>query len=75
MKITKEQVQDYFEIMVENQPETVVEILMQLISREVSIDDWITNTIDDVIDSLQRINELGFQDSVTYIQNVKKINN
>lgn len=52
MKITKEQVQDYFEIMVENQPETVVEILMQLISREVSIDDWITNTIDDVIDSL-----------------------
>lgn len=52
MKITKEQVQDYFEIMVENQPETVVEILMQLISREVSIDDWTKNTIDDVIDSL-----------------------
>lgn len=57
MKITREQVQDYFEIMVENQPETVVEILMQLISREVSIDDWTKNTIDDVIDSLQRINQ------------------
>jgi hypothetical protein len=51
MNITKEQAKNYFEILVENQPETAVEILMKLISREVNIEDWITDTVYDIIDS------------------------
>ena len=51
MRTTKEQTQSYFEILVEHQPETVVEILMNLYSREVNVEDWITNTAEDIIDS------------------------
>ena len=51
MRTTKEQAQAYFEIMVEAQPETVVEILMELYSRKVNIEDWIANTAYDIIDS------------------------
>tara|TARA_R110000868_G_scaffold49141_1_gene158598 strand:- start:279 stop:440 length:162 start_codon:yes stop_codon:yes gene_type:complete len=51
MNITKEQAQNYFEILVENQPETAVEILMKLLSREVKIEDWIADTAYDIIDS------------------------
>jgi len=51
MKVTKEQAQNYFEILVENQPETAVEILMKLLSREVNVENWITDTVTDIIDS------------------------
>jgi len=51
MSITKEQAQNYFEILVQLQPDTAVEILMKLISREVSIEDWIADTAYDIIDS------------------------
>jgi|688.fasta_scaffold2067334_2 hypothetical protein len=52
MAVTKKQAKEYFEIMVENQSETVVEILMQLLTREVKVDDWIKDTIYDISDSL-----------------------
>jgi hypothetical protein len=51
MKTTKEQTQNYFELLVQYQPETAVEILMNLYSREVNIEDWITGTAEDIIDS------------------------
>ena len=51
MRTTKEQAQNYFEFLIENQPETAVEILMNLYSREVNVEDWITGTAEDIIDS------------------------
>ena len=51
MKTTKEQAQNYFELLVQYQPETVVEILMNLYSREMNVEDWITGTAEDIIDS------------------------
>ena len=51
MRTTKEQAQFYFETLFQHQPETVVEILMSLYSREVSVEDWIANTANDIIDS------------------------
>jgi hypothetical protein len=51
MKTTKKQTQNYFELLVQHQPETVVEILMNLYSREVNVEDWITGTAEDIIDS------------------------
>ena len=51
MRTTKEQTQQYFEILIQHQPETVLEILMNLYSREVNIEDWITGTAEDIIDS------------------------
>ena len=51
MRTTKKQTQDYFETLVNLQPETVVEILMNLYSREVTIEHWITATSEDIIDS------------------------
>ena len=51
IRTTKEQTQSYFETLVKHQPNTVVEILMELYSREVNVDDWITNTAEDIIDS------------------------
>ena len=52
MRTTKEQTQEYFEILVNHQPETVVEILMNLYSKGVDIDEWIDNTSNDIVDSL-----------------------
>ena len=51
MRTTKEQSQNYFELLVQYQSETVVEILMNLYSREVNVEDWITVTAEDIIDS------------------------
>ena len=51
MRVTKEQAQNYFELLVEHQPETAIEILMELFSRNVNIEDWIKNTAHDIIDS------------------------
>ena len=51
MKTTKEQTQNYFESLTEFQPETVVAILMSLYSREMNVEDWITSTAEDIIDS------------------------
>ena len=51
MRTTKEQTQNYFEILIHHQPESVLEILMNLYSREVNVEDWITGTAEDIIDS------------------------
>ena len=51
MKTTKEQTQNYFEILIQHQPESVLEILMELYSRKVNVEDWITSTAEDIIDS------------------------
>jgi hypothetical protein len=52
MRITKEQAQNYFELLVQLQPETAAEILMNLFSREVNVENWITDTTEDIIDSM-----------------------
>jgi hypothetical protein len=51
MRTTKEQAQNYFEILIQHQPESVLEILMDLYSREVNVEYWITSTAEDIIDS------------------------
>jgi hypothetical protein len=51
MRTTKEQTENYFETLIELQPETVVEILMSLYSRQVNVEEWIKITAEDIIDS------------------------
>jgi TusA-related sulfurtransferase len=51
MRTTKEQTQNYFETLTQLQPETVVEILMNLYSRKITIEEWIEDTSNDIIDS------------------------
>lgn len=51
MRTSKEQAQNYFELLIQHQPETAVEILMNLYSRKVDVETWITNTAEDIIDS------------------------
>ena len=51
MRIIEEQARNYFELLIQYQPGTVVEILMNLYSREVNVDAWITSTAEDIIDS------------------------
>lgn len=51
MTTTKQQTQNYFETLIQLQPETVVEILMNLYSRETNIEEWINDTANDIIDT------------------------
>ena len=51
MTTTKQQTQNYFELLIQLQPETVVEILMNLYSREINVEEWINNTANDIIDT------------------------
>jgi hypothetical protein len=51
MTTTKQQTQNYFETLIQLQPETVVEILMNLYSREINVEEWIDNTSNDIIDT------------------------
>ena len=44
MRVTEQQAKNYFETLVELQPETVVTILMELFSRNVTLDTFIINT-------------------------------
>ena len=57
MTTTKQQTQNYFELLIQLQPETAVEILMNLYSREINVEEWINNTANDITDILlsQRI--------------------
>jgi hypothetical protein len=57
MTTTKQQTQNYFELLIQLQPETAVEILMNLYSREINVEEWIDNTANDITDILlsQRI--------------------
>ena len=72
MRTTKEQAQNYFEILIQHQPESVLEILMELYSRKVNVEDWITSTAEDIIDSeSQLVRVTGF--NYIYLEN--KLNN
>lgn len=51
MRVTEQQAKNYFETLVELQPETVVTILMELFSRNVTLDTFINTTAEDIIDS------------------------
>ena len=51
-KPTKQQIADYWAIMVDQQPEDVKQVLTDLITGELSFDDFITNTVYDVVDSM-----------------------
>ena len=59
MTTTKQQTQNYFELLIQLQPETAVEILMNLYSREINVEEWIDNTTNDITDILlsQRIDQ------------------
>ena len=52
-RVSKENISDYWSIMVDNQPEDVKEILTNLTTGVLSYDDFITNTMDDVYDSFK----------------------
>ena len=51
MRVTEQQAKDYFRALVEGQPETAVEMLMELFSRDVDVEDFIDSTVEDIIDS------------------------
>ena len=51
MRFTEQQAKDYFRTLVEGQPETAVEMLMELFSRDVDVEDFIDSTVEDIIDS------------------------
>ena len=50
-RVTQKQAHQYFQTLVELQPETAVDILFVLFSREIDIEEWIETTADDIIDS------------------------
>jgi hypothetical protein len=50
-KVTQKQAHQYFQTLVELQPETAVDILFALFSRELATEEWIKMTADDIIDS------------------------
>jgi len=50
MRITKELAQDYFETMINLQPEDVVTILMDLYSGKLSQVEFVNNITNDIID-------------------------
>ena len=50
-RVTQKQAHQYFQTLVELQPETAVDILFVLFSREIDIEEWIKTTADDIIDS------------------------
>jgi hypothetical protein len=52
-RVTQKQAHQYFQTLVELQPETAVDILFVLFSREIDIEEWIKTTADDIIDSDQ----------------------
>lgn len=51
MTTTKQQTQNYFETLIQLQPETAVKILMNLYSREINVEEWINITANDIIDT------------------------
>ena len=50
MRVSKELAQEYFETFVAHQPEDAVKLLMDLFSREVKQEDFITNAANDIAD-------------------------
>lgn len=50
-RVTQKQAHQYFQTLVELQPETAVDILFVLFSREIDVEEWIETTADDIIDS------------------------
>ena len=50
MRVSKELAQEYFETFVTHQPEDAVKLLMDLFSREVKQEDFITNAANDIAD-------------------------
>lgn len=51
-KPTEKHVAEYWAIMIEQQPEDVKQILTNLITGEMPFEEFVTNTIDDVVDSM-----------------------
>jgi hypothetical protein len=50
MRVTEKQARDYFETLVENQPNDVVNMLMELFSRDVKVEDFIGGVVEDILD-------------------------
>ena len=52
-QITQRQAHDYFQKLVELQPETAVDMLFVLFSREVDVEEWIGTTTDNMIQKVR----------------------
>ena len=50
MRVTEKQAREYFRALVEGQPETAVEMLMELFSRDVKVEDFIGGVVEDILD-------------------------
>ena len=50
MRVTEKQARNYFETLVENQPNDVVNMLMELFSRDVKVEDFIGGVCEDILD-------------------------
>jgi hypothetical protein len=50
MRVSKELAQEYFEILVKEQPETAARLLMQLFSNEITQTEFIVSTAEDIAD-------------------------
>jgi len=59
-RLDKNHVKDYWSIMVQEQPEDVIEILTDLTTGQITFDDFITRTDHDVYDSFK--DELYYDD-------------
>ena len=51
-KPTKQNVQEYWSIMIDQQPEDVSKVLTDLITGEMPFEEFVTNTVNDVVDSM-----------------------
>jgi hypothetical protein len=50
-RVTQKQAHQYFQTLVKLQPETAVDMLFVLFSRELDTEEWIEMTADNIIDS------------------------
>jgi hypothetical protein len=50
MRVTEKQARNYFETLVENQPDDVVNMLMELFLRDVKVEYFIDGVCEDILD-------------------------
>jgi hypothetical protein len=61
-KITDKMIGDYWDIMVKNQPDDVIDMLVKLTSGELSFQDFIDSTEEDIYDSFKDDEEFNEDD-------------
>ncbi len=61
-KITDKMIGDYWDIMVKNQPDDVIDMLVKLTSGELSFQDFMSSTEEDIYDSFRDDEEFNEDD-------------